>query len=93
MLDDQPRVSLIGFKDAPDFSGPLLRDDGRLAVCNRGRGFCIQLGPDQLREFARRMIGVAALLEQRQAEIATEAADGLQHALSRAGSPSDDDDA
>ena len=31
-------------------------DDGRLAVCNRGKGFCVRLSPAELREFGRKAL-------------------------------------
>lgn len=71
--DDLAQVSLIAFRDFPDFSGPILREDGRLAVCNRGKGFCIRLSPDQLREFGRKALVVAALLDERERAAADEA--------------------
>jgi hypothetical protein len=92
MMLDEPRVSRIAFRDGGDRSGIVIRDDGRLCVIDRGVGLSVQLDPERLRGIGRQCIATAAILEERQRAIATEAADGLQRALSRAGSPSADDD-
>lgn len=76
--DEAPTVNRIEFRDGSSFSGPVLRADGRLCLVARGKGLSIQLRPGQLRALARQANAVAALLEEREAAAAEEAAADLR---------------
>ena len=68
-------VAAVTLPEARNFSGPLLRPDGNLAIVIRGSGLVVgPLQPSELRSFAMMALAVAGQLEE-QADQAAASAD------------------